>query len=200
MIRQPALIPTCLAAAVIGIYGFSTITRLSKSLGKQDLKYIIMFSYVYSGNPLYRVSFLSYALMMTSSMIVNCLLPNQSQDTPPTGIAYFVSLVDLGLTSSIAYSFAINGLIDAGALKPLSLLTYMVSKLGHLHSEIMLQIKPQLRSRKQQWSFFVVYLHMVRFFFNSYCLVDMVHALAVGCTSSPADGGRVSFAASSHSS
>jgi len=110
LVRQPTLIPTCLLAAVIGITGFVTITRLAKTLS----------------NPLYRISFLSYACMMTSSMIVNCLLPNLSQDQVPTGIALYVSLIDLGLTSSIAYSFGINGLIDSGLLKPLSLLTYML--------------------------------------------------------------------------
>jgi len=105
-IYEPILIPLFIAAAIIGIVGFIKTRQLSTR-----------------GHIVYSISFLMYAFMMTSAMILHCFI--YIPQGPLSLLTIVFSTIDAGLTSSIAISFFFNGLIDIGALKE-NTKTYML--------------------------------------------------------------------------
>eukprot|EP01104_Vermistella_antarctica_P017497 TRINITY_DN6202_c0_g1_i1.p1 TRINITY_DN6202_c0_g1~~TRINITY_DN6202_c0_g1_i1.p1 ORF type:complete len:305 (+),score=48.46 TRINITY_DN6202_c0_g1_i1:141-1055(+) len=100
-ISEPSLIPTCLLAAFVGIWGGSHILRTRPSVGSMS----------------YALTFFMFAFMMTDAMIAHCFLPYVSGNSTPSAIGMLISVLDVGLTSSIGLSFGFNALIDLGILK-----------------------------------------------------------------------------------
>jgi len=95
IIVNPSLIPTCILAVVIGVYGFLSVRAQKPARGYAT----------------YSLTFLMYGFMMTSAMFADCLSENLKPFT-----ADLSAIIDAGLSSSIAVSFAFNGLVDLGLL------------------------------------------------------------------------------------
>eukprot|EP01130_Rhizamoeba_saxonica_P001929 TRINITY_DN11749_c0_g1_i1.p1 TRINITY_DN11749_c0_g1~~TRINITY_DN11749_c0_g1_i1.p1 ORF type:complete len:288 (-),score=34.36 TRINITY_DN11749_c0_g1_i1:50-913(-) len=94
-IFEPILIPTCILALTIGIF-----------CGRHIL------STKFKGHISYAISFFMFGTMMTCAMMADSIL------TQTSGSAEFIfAIIDVTLTSSIAISFAFNGLIDVDILK-----------------------------------------------------------------------------------
>jgi len=93
VVQEPALIPTCLLAALIGFTGFAKIRKTSVT-----------------GHFSYSISFFLFGCMMSDAMFVHCFLYN------PTHLGYLVEWIDVTLTSCVAISFGFNGFVDLGWL------------------------------------------------------------------------------------
>jgi hypothetical protein len=96
-INTPSLIPTCIAAALIGIICGLKIKRSNAS-----------------SSTAYSKSFFMFACMMTDAMIYHCFLHDQRN----TIFTMFSAIVDAGLSSSIGLSFGFNALFDMGVMQP----------------------------------------------------------------------------------
>lgn len=117
-IEEPALIPTCILAAIIGLTGFFRIRKTTTT-----------------GHFSYSISFLLFGIMMSDAMFVHCFLYQ------PNFIGLFVEWIDVTLTSCVALSFGFNGLVDLGLLKESScgtkiamIVTYVLTGLAWLVS------------------------------------------------------------------
>lgn len=106
-IQSPELIPCCLMALYLGI-------TLSRATIKTKT----------NANVVYAITFLMVGCMMTFAMIGDTLLPLNVSDKSPLLILVFTC--DVGLTSSIGYSFMIDGLVDAGILHQNKKSTYWI--------------------------------------------------------------------------
>lgn len=89
VIVEPALIPSCILAALIGFI-------CSSSLRKMKI----------NGSGSYSVSFFLFGCMMTSAMIVHCFCQNNKK------LEIIFGILDGGLTSCVALSWLFNGLVD----------------------------------------------------------------------------------------
>jgi len=90
-IIEPSLVPTCILAEIIGIY-------CGRKIAQTNVR----------GSVVYSITMYMYATMMTFAMLADCLV---SWD----GLFRLVlEFIDVTLTSSVALSFAFNGLVDVG--------------------------------------------------------------------------------------
>jgi len=96
IIAEPSIIPLCALAAAIGVLGFVK----AKQTGKE-------------GSLSYSFTFLMYAFMMTAAMITDSL----TNLFPGKLWNLIIPLLDASLTSSIAFAFSIDGLVDVGIME-----------------------------------------------------------------------------------
>jgi len=95
-IQSPELVPTCVAAAVIGITAGNAIRKLVPVTTNSRIMYMI--------------TFYTFAVMMSDASLTDCLLAHVGNDNDD--LHFFVGLVDVVLTSSVALSFSFNALAD----------------------------------------------------------------------------------------
>jgi hypothetical protein len=116
-IDNPTIFPTCILALVIGIYA-------SKHIGQLPEKFATRW--------LYQLTFFLYGIMMTSAGILHCFLDDKQklstivENTNANSFEFiqlFVTIIDVGLTTSIAVSFLFCGLCDIQFLNPLAMVT-----------------------------------------------------------------------------
>jgi len=94
------LVPSWMGAFSIGMIGGVVIWRLGPRV---------------VGSRSYAVSYFTYAVMMTSGLVVHCLFTVECENGEQPGLAYLNwAMLDAILTSTIAASFLFNGLIDMG--------------------------------------------------------------------------------------
>jgi len=91
-VYNPMVIPACLLAVIIGLYGGRVVRTLAPKVG----------SYSYS------ISYTMYCYMMWHSMLIHCITPTINN----IWVTFVVGLIDAGLTSSIAASFMFNAFVD----------------------------------------------------------------------------------------
>lgn len=92
IVYNPMVVPACLLAVIIGLYGGRVIRAISPKRG----------SYSYS------ITYTMYCFMMWHSMLVHCITPSIKNDL----LTAIVGLIDAGLTSCIAVSFMWNSFVD----------------------------------------------------------------------------------------
>lgn len=114
-----AVVPSWVLAVVIGIVGGLRLKQLGPSI---------------PGSLTYSFTYFTYAVMITSGLIVHCLFLVECGAAPVTEVQIIVHLchsmqqyilqgyiicayVDASLTACIAISFAFNGLVDLGIIK-----------------------------------------------------------------------------------
>ncbi len=110
-IISPALLPCCLGALIIGL------TLAKKTIKMQTTNSLF-----------YALTFAMVGCMMTDAGWNDCLLPNLFPHDK--FIHQFYAIVDVGLTSTIGYSFLILGLLDAGILSQKSKITWGIYIVG----------------------------------------------------------------------
>lgn len=148
-IIEPSIIPTSILAAIVGVYGFSKISKYTKTVGHVS----------------YSLSFLMFAVMMSDAMFVHCFFDRKSLAGMITG------LIDVGLTSSIGMSFLFNGLIDLGILRETSYFT-IFSMLATYFGLFVAWIY----SFEYNWTqgFLYLYLGTVLFGCGTYCVTELI--------------------------
>lgn len=110
-IMEPELLPCCLMALIIGL-----------TLAHKTLK-------IKAPNSLfYAITFATIGVMMTDAGWNDCLLPNLFPNNK--FVHFYYAIIDVGLTSTIGFMFMIDGLLDAGVLKPKSPVTWSILATG----------------------------------------------------------------------
>lgn len=155
-ITDPSLIPTCLLAALVGLYGFRTISQHSNT----------------RGHVVYAMSFLMFACMMTDAMFVHCFLTGQK-----TLLSYLVGLIDVGLTSSIGLSFLYNGLVDVGVMKENTLSSFVVmfGSYALIFCAWVYEFQHSIRD-----GFLILYLGIIMVGCGSYCITQVYSLYKMG--------------------
>jgi hypothetical protein len=96
------LLPTWIGAVAVGIFCGLRILSLGPGV---------------VGSLSYGISFLTYAVMMTSGFVTHSLFLVECKAADPTLPYYVVSIIDGSLSTCIAVSFFFNALVDARVLK-----------------------------------------------------------------------------------
>lgn len=115
-ILNPSLIPTCLLALYIGVSCSNRIADLKSHFPSRWF---------------YQRAFFLYGIMMTSAMILHCLIGDEQVSTTDNNnnvnfvefIRLFVTVIDVGLTSNIAITILFCGLCDIKFFNPQSTAT-----------------------------------------------------------------------------
>ncbi|CAF0796590.1 unnamed protein product [Adineta ricciae] len=151
-IDNPALLPTCILALLIGLYCSKRIHSLP---GKFPTRYY------------YQLTFFLYGIMMTSAGILHCFLDDKQKlstilrstnGNSMDFIQLVVTVIDVGLTSNIAVSFMFCGLCDIKLLNPQSAVTSCLLFLSYL---IVFLLWTLGLINQWNWIFNVLYLGIV---------------------------------------
>jgi len=156
VISDPSLIPTCLLAALVGLYGYRTISSLTNV----------------KGHTVYALSFLMFACMMTDAMFVHCFVAGED-----TWLAYVLGLIDVGLTSSIGLSFLFNGLVDVGLMQGNTFPSFMVmfGSYGLIFGAWIYALQYHVRN-----GFLVLYLGVILVGCGTYCVTQLYSLVKSG--------------------
>jgi hypothetical protein len=150
-IHSPLLIPSCLAALVLGIIFSKRMYRT-----KTD------------SNIFYAVTFMAIGVMMTISMLNHCFFPlNLSEDNFFYSLAAFL---DVDLTSTIAFLFLLDGLLDLRIINQNQRRTYKVFVVGFLSISLGWLIT---MSTGWELGFLVMYLGIVGVGCGSWCFIQV---------------------------
>jgi len=153
VIQSPDILPSCIGAAVIGIYGWKQIKQYPNITG----------SFIYS------FTFLMLAFMMSDAGLTDCIF---ARDVSNPLLLLLITLVDVGLTSSIAMNFGFMGLIDLGWIDGNSRSTFMTMCLcdaGLFAAWLYEIIKGNMDA------FYVLYIGVIFIFCGFYCFAQIVY-------------------------
>ncbi|UJR20559.1 hypothetical protein I4U23_023686 [Adineta vaga] len=172
-IENPSILPTCMLALLIGLYCSKRIYQLP---GKFPVRYY------------YQLTFFLYGIMMTSAGILHCFLDDKQKlstllqstnDSSMDFIQLIVTIIDVGLTTSIAVSFLFCGLCDIRLLNPQSTVTRCLLFISYF---IVFLLWTLGLINQWEWTFSVLYLDVIAvccfiYLITQLCLKSSRHAL-----------------------
>lgn len=156
-VQSPALLPTCLLAAIIGFYGYSVISKTNVR-----------------GSKIYALTFLMFGTMMSDAGFNDCILAvNGTQ-----GDLYhiFFGILDVGLTSSIGLTFAFNGLVDIGLIPETNAL---FAVLGVLYGCLFAGWYYTFATGWEM-GFVYLYVYVIGFSCGIYCITEFIYLIRSG--------------------